>query len=155
MKLHVNLRFLFTLVSALALTACGTQQAGYQLTDRNHSLSITRDQQYPGSDWSNYVVVSYYPTCQRRYPLKESPSVAFKVDLYRINPQVFVFNHGKRWYITEVPTCRWQQYDAEPPEPGELIGSFQVKEDALVWVDNPALKKDEPGKAAAPVKAVK
>ena len=132
------------LVAVLLLSACGNQQAGYQITDRHNSLAVTREQQHPWSEWTNNVIVSFYPACQRRYPLKPSPSIAIKVDVYRISQQVYVFNHGKRWYITEVPTCRWQEYETQPPEPGELIGSFKIKEDNLIWEDNPELKKNAP-----------
>ena len=63
--------------AAMILAGCGSQQAGYQITDRNHSLSISRDQQYPGSDWTNHLIVSRFPECQRRYKLKESTTKAF------------------------------------------------------------------------------
>lgn len=135
-------RLVLALVMLLGLAGCGSQQAGYQITDRNHSIAVMREQQYPGSAWTNHVVVARYPECQRRYPLKESPGIAFKLDVYRIEQQVYVLNHGKRWYIAETGACRWQQYEEEPPEPGELIGTFQVKNEVLTWIDK-APKKDE------------
>lgn len=140
-------------VSMLLLGACGSQQAGYQITDRNHSLSVTRDQQYPGSDWINHLVVSRFPECQRRYKLKESPDASFKMDVYRVEPGVFILNHGKRWYIAETGACRWQQYENPPPEPGELIGSFENKGDTLAWVPDPKQVAAEAAKQAKPAKA--
>jgi hypothetical protein len=136
------------LFSLLTLAACGSQQVGYQITDRNHSLSVTREQQYPGSDWTNHVIVTRFPECQRRYKLKESPSNSFKLDVYLVEPHVYIFNHGKLWYIGETKACQWQKYDAPPPEPGELVGTFQVKNDQLVWIENPA-NKDKDAKATA------
>lgn len=120
-------------LATLLLAACGSQQAGYQITDRNHSLSVTRDQPYLGANWDNWLVVTRFPECQRRYALKESSSEAFKMDVYRVEQGVFILNHGKRWYIAETRTCRWQQYESEPPQPGELIGSFRTRDDQLVW----------------------
>lgn len=142
-------RLWMMLGAALILAGCGSQQAGYQITDRNHSLSISRDQQYPGSDWTNHLIVSRFPECQRRYKLKESNTKNFKMDVYLVEPQVFILNHGKRWYIAETKTCQWQQYEAPPPEPGELIGTFQTKEEELTWIDK-APKKD--AKEEAPAK---
>jgi hypothetical protein len=121
------------LVSLAMLAACGSQQVGYQITDRNHSLSVTREQQYPGSDWTNHVIVTRFPECQRRYKLKDSTSDSFKADVYLVEPQVYILNHGKRWYIAETKACQWQQYDEPPPEPGTLIGTFQTKGDQLTW----------------------
>lgn len=136
-----------TLFSLLVLAACGSQQVGYQITDRNHSLSVTREQQYPGSDWTNHVVVTRFPECQRRYKLRDSTNNSFKLDVYLVEPHVYIFNHGKRWYIGETRECKWQEYDTPPPAPGDLIGTFQVKDEQLVWLDK-APKKDE--KAANP-----
>lgn len=127
------MRRLLILAVTLLLAACGSQQAGYQITDRNHSLSVTRDQSYPGGNWTNWLVVTRFPECQRRYALKDSSSESFKMDVYRPEPGVFILNHGRRWYIAETRTCRWQQYEEEPPEPGELVGTFKTKDDALVW----------------------
>ncbi len=140
---------LLPLAAAFVLVACGSQQAGYQITDRHHSLSVTRDQQYPGSDWTNYLVVTRFPECQRRYKLKDSATDSFKMDVYLVEPQVFILNHGKRWYIAETKSCKWQAYESPPPEPGELIGTFQTKDDGLTWVDK-APKKDDKAAAAAP-----
>ena len=71
------------------------------------------------------------------------------MDVYLVEPQVFILNDGKRWYIAETKTCKWQQYEAPPPEPGELIGTFQNKEEDLAWIDK-APKKE--AKEEAPAK---
>lgn len=148
MNPRFTLRGLFGLVAVLLLSACGNQQAGYQITDRHNSLAVTREQQHPWSDWTNRVVVSFFPACQRRYPLQESPDMAFAMDVYRVSLQVYVLNHNNRWYITEVPTCRWQEFEAKPPQPGELIGTFKIKDENLIWEANPDLKKNEAGTVA-------
>ena len=141
-------RLVITATVALLTAGCGSQQTGYQITDRNHSLSVTREQQYPGSDWTNHFVVSRFPECQRRYKLKDSPTDAFKLDVYRVEPQVFIINHGKLWYVAETKACGWQQYKEPPPEPGELIGTFQSRDDALQWVDKTEKKDDKAAKPA-------
>ncbi len=130
----------------IGLAGCGSQQVGYQITDRHHSISVTRAQQYPGARWDTWLVVSRFPECQRRYELAKSGD-KFKLDLYRVEPGVFIANQGKAWYVMETKECRQQKYDAPPPEPGELIGTFQVKDDALVYVNKEAKPADA---AAAP-----
>lgn len=123
---------LSAIVGALLLAACGNQQAGYIITDNKHSLSITRTQDYPGARWDTRLVISNFPECQRRHMLKDTGD-KFTADLYRTEPNVFILNQGKRWYVAATSGCRMQQFDAEPPEPGELIGRFEIKDDALVF----------------------
>ncbi|MBK6906122.1 MAG: hypothetical protein IPH08_02935 [Rhodocyclaceae bacterium] len=130
------------------LAGCGSQQAGYQIVDRHHSISVSRDQQYPGSKWDTKLVVSRFPECQRRYTLAPSGD-KFKMDLYRVEPGVFILNQGKTWYVAETKECRHQKFDSVPPEPGELIGTFQTKEEELVFVSKEKKGDDEAAKKPA------
>ena len=142
------MRRLTLLFATLILAGCGSQQGAYQIDGNNHALSVTRTQDYPGSDWTNYLVVSRYPDCQRRYRLKDTGD-NFKLDIYRVKPGVFILNQSKRWYVTETQACQWQQFPEPPPEPGELIGTLQTKADELVWIDKQEKKDQAPDKAAA------
>ena len=122
------------LLSSLVLAACGdTQQAAYLITDGQHSLTLTRQQAFVGSDWDSELVVARFPDCQRRYPLKELVGDRVKIDLYRPEPGVFILNSGKRWYVTETRTCRFEQFKEIPPAPGDLIGVFQTKDAVLEY----------------------
>lgn len=118
---------------SLGLAGCGSQQAAYDVSNGLESLSVTRDQQYPGSTWDTRLIVARDQGCQRRYTLKPTGD-KFKMTLYRFDPGVFVLNQGKRWYVAETKTCRWQMYDEPPPEPGELIGNFITKNEGLEYV---------------------
>ena len=98
---------LSAIVGALLLAACGNQQAGYIITDNKHSLSITRTQDYPGARWDTRLVISNFPECQRRHMLKDTGD-KFTADLYRTEPNVFILNQGKRWYVAATSGCRMQ-----------------------------------------------
>jgi hypothetical protein len=50
--------------------------------------------------------------------------------------------------VAETKACGWQQYKEPPPEPGELIGTFQSRDDALLWVDKTEKKEDKAAKPA-------
>ena len=139
-------RFVWALPVALLLAACGNQQAGYQITDNKHSLSITRSQEYPGARWDTWLVISNFPECQRRHALKDTGD-KFGMDLYRPEPNVFILNQGKRWYVAAMAGCRMQQFTTEPPEPGEQIGRFETKEGELVYT---SLEKPADGAGKAP-----
>lgn len=143
------MRLLALFLATLMLAGCGSQQAGYEIDGSNkHTLSLTRTQDYPGSDWKNYLVVSRFPGCQRRYRLGDTGD-SYKMDVYRAQSGVFILNQSKRWYVTETQTCQWQEYPEPPPEPGELIGTFQTKADELVWVDKDAKKESASGRIPA------
>ena len=141
------MKYVLALLSVLTLSGCGdTQYAAYMMGSGNHSLSLTRSQEFLLADWDTYLIVARYPECQRRYPLKGIVSDRIKMDLYRVNPGVFILNAGKRWYVTETATCRFEQYKEAPPEPGELIGTFQIKDEQLQYIDKEPKK---PADAAA------
>lgn len=140
------------LLSILLLTACGgSQNASMLIDDAAHSLSVIRKQAYLGSEWTTEFVVSRYPECMRRHPLKGVVADKLKLDVYRVEAGVFILNAGKRWYVSETKTCRLEQYDNPPPEPGELIGTFQIKDGQLTFVGK--VVKSPAGDAVAPAPA--
>jgi hypothetical protein len=123
---------LMILFFSLLLAACGgTQDAAYLIDGSQHSLTLTRQQTFIGSDWTTEFVVARFPSCQRRHPLKELIGDKVKMDVYRTDPGVFILNSGKRWYVTETATCRLEQFKTPPPEPGDLIGTFQFVDGKL------------------------
>jgi hypothetical protein len=128
------MKLLFVLLSAPLLAACGdTQHAAYMISGGQHSLTLTRAQMVIGGDWDTELVVARFPDCQRRYAMTGLSGDKLKMDVYRVEPGVFILNSGKRWYVTETKTCRFEQYKEPPPAPGDLIGSFQVRDGALEY----------------------
>lgn len=141
------MRSALMLLSILALSACGdTQIADYLIAGGRHSLTLTRQQAFAGSEWTTELIVARLPDCQRRYPLTGVLGDKLKVDVYRSEPGVFILNSGKRWYVTETQTCRFEQFKEPPPAPGALIGSFQVSDGKLAYKDQEAAKS--PGAVA-------
>ncbi len=139
------MKLLLSLISGLLLAACGdTQHAAYLISGGQHSLTLTRGQDFAGSDWTTELVVARFPDCQRRYPLTGLSGDKLKMDVYRTEPGVFILNSGKRWFVTETKTCRFEQFKEPPPAPGDLIGSFQVKDGMLEYKD-----QEKPAPAAA------
>lgn len=114
------------------LAACGdTQHAAYLIDGGQHSLTVTREQDLIGGDWETSLVVARFPDCQRRHPMKGLSGDRVKIDLYRTEPGVFILNAGKRWFVTETRTCRFEQFKEPPPAPGDLIGVFQLRDGVL------------------------
>ncbi|MBA3032767.1 MAG: hypothetical protein KKF85_05380 [Gammaproteobacteria bacterium] len=125
---------LLPLLVAPLLAGCEIEPAAYLIDGGNHSLTVERKKAYFWSTgWELDLVVTRYPDCQRRYPLKKAGEKV-RVDLYRVEPGAFILNQGKHWYVAETRDCRFQQFKEEPDEPGEYIGSFRPKDGELTFV---------------------
>ncbi|HLA34424.1 MAG TPA: hypothetical protein VJ001_06100 [Rhodocyclaceae bacterium] len=138
-----------TALSLLFLAACGDSQHAAYVIGQNHSLTLTRQQDYYNGPWTTDLVVARFPACQRRHPLENLTGNKLKMEVYRPEPGVFILNSGKRWYVTETETCQFDQYKTPPPEPGEKIGFFQLKKGELIYVSTEE-KPPEPGVAPSP-----
>jgi hypothetical protein len=126
------------LFSALLLSACGgNQMASFEIGGGDHSISIIREQAYLGGPWETALIVAEVPRCQRRYPLKGMAADKIRVVVHRPEPGVFILNAGKRWYVAELQSCGFQMYQEPPPEPGEMVGTFQVKDGVLSYLAKP------------------
>lgn len=144
---------LLILLSTLMLAGCGdTQHAAYLITSPQHSLTLTRQQAFIGSDWEAELIVARFPECQRRYPLPGMANDVIKMDVYRTEPGVFILNSGRRWYVTETRNCQFEQFKAAPPAPGDLIGRFQVKGGTL---DYKSLEEPPAAVSPAPTSAAR
>ncbi|MDP1525928.1 MAG: hypothetical protein Q8M20_08970 [Rhodocyclaceae bacterium] len=135
---------LLALLTVPLLLGCVKEPAAFLIQGGDHSLTIERNKPYFWSDgWELDLITARYPDCQRRHPLKKAAE-RMRIDLYRVEQGVFILNQGKRWYITETRDCRMQQFDEEPPEAGEFIGSFREKNEAFLF--EPYVEEAKTGK---------
>jgi hypothetical protein len=141
--LHNKFKRITLVFFSLLLSACGdNQQAFLNIGDRGQSLAVVRDQAYWGGPWRTEVIIANLPQCQRRYPVEGLDADKIRLDVYQPEPGVFILNAGKRWYVTELQNCGFQFYQDPPPEPGEMVGSFRVKNNALQFTSK-SLSKAE------------
>ena len=73
-----------------------------------------------------------------------------RIDVYRPEVGVYIFFADRRWHVTSLESCAFQTYEKPPPEPGELIGSFQVESGLLRFVGKGSGGRSSGGVAAAP-----
>ncbi|MBT9521378.1 MAG: hypothetical protein IV101_10845, partial [Dechloromonas sp.] len=125
------------------LTACVNDGATYEIDNtREHVLSLIREQPY---FWDSkvelYLVVSRMPACMRRHSLGAGTEKT-RVEVYQVPSGAFIIKAGKKMFATETQTCEsFAKMDSEPPEGmGQLMGTFRVKKDELVFVKE---EKDE------------
>jgi hypothetical protein len=137
----MNLRLLAVLPLTLLLAGCEIEPAGYLIDGGNHSLTVERKKPYFwSSGWELDIVVTRYPDCQRRYPMKKAAEKV-RVDLYRVEAGAFILNQGNNWYVAATRDCRFQQFKEEPDAAGEFIGSFRPNNGVFAFV--PSKNRDE------------
>lgn len=121
---------------ALALTACGREDAASYLIDGSrHSLSLLRDKPFAwSSGWDLSLVTTNIPDCMRRNKLMHSSDKKFKVELYRTFDGAYILNQNDNWFVTEIQKCQLQKFKSPPPEPGKLLGTFEDKDGRLQFV---------------------
>lgn len=125
-------------LTPLLLSACVREEAvSYAMDDDNrHSLSLFRTAYPWSSTWEVKLVTAHIPECQRRHTLQEIPESKFKVEVFQPAPSVYILHQGKRWYVTEMGKCGFQQFEEPPPVPGEMIGQFTEQDEKFVFMDS-------------------
>lgn len=148
----MSIRLFFSILSLMFLaSACTNDGASFMIEDRNHSLSLEREQPYFWDDRVNYwLVVTHLPACQRKhFVVLGLPT--FKTELWDMGGGTYALRMGKKMYVTETRTCN--AFAPLPEEPatglGTLLGRYQQnREGALTF-------KREAASPAAPDSAMR
>ncbi len=128
-----------TLCTMPMLAACGGSQFAYLDEGGGLTLSVVREQSYLGGPWKSTLVSAASPRCQKRHALEGLTEDGFQLKVFRPEAGVYILNAGKRWYVTELRNCEFQEYKAPPPFPGDALGRFEVRNAVLEYVaDKPA-----------------
>lgn len=144
------MRWLVLVLASLVLAGCKSETASFLVAGNDAALTLERRKPYWWSDgWQVDLVARNNPHCQRRHKLKDAGNGAFRVDVYMPAATAFILRQGKRWYVADLKSCEMQQFKEEPPEPGELVGSFRVKGGVFKFIENKDKAPAEEEKAAA------
>jgi hypothetical protein len=131
-------RFGSSLIGVLCvglLSACSSESSSYLIDGGDTALTLLRDKPYLwSSSWEMALVVTHLPECQRRHKLKSAGDGNFKMEVYRPPEGGYILHHGKRWYVAELRGCQLQMYAEPPSEPGELIGTFEARDEPVRFV---------------------
>ena len=144
-------RFLTPLLSVLALpllVACSDQRATFEIKGSAHALSLIRVTGMPWENKAKYTVVAArMPDCMRRHPMSQA-GLSAKVEVYSPGNDAWILKQGERLYVTETRTCEGFAKLKEVPETGlgDLMGTFLMKNGALVFVPapRPAATEEKP-----------
>ena len=123
--------------TVLLLAACARDPAAYMIAGSEIAITVERIKpNFWTSGWELDLSVRQHPNCQRRYHLKPTSSSKLKVEVYSPERGVFILRQAKRWYVTDLRTCGFDTFKEPPPEPGELMGTFQEKDGEFKFVEN-------------------
>lgn len=149
MKLAMGKGTLVLAALAALVGGCGSDSASYMINGPARSLTLVLERNYFWEDeWQVGLVTTNQPECMRRHPLKPAPINGFKMDVFQALESGYIVKERGNWYIAETQKCQLQQFKAPPAEPGDLLGSFEFKDDKLSFVA--AAKPAAPAVSGAP-----
>jgi hypothetical protein len=131
------------------LVACTDDRATFEINGGAHSLSLIRITNLPWASVAEYAVVaSRMPDCTRRHALSDA-GLNTKIEVFSPGNDAWILRQGRRMYVVETRTCEgFAWLDAEPESGmGPLMGTFQMRDDTLVFV--PAPEVETPSAPAA------
>lgn len=146
---------LLPLILVPLLGGCINDAASFQIDDKDHSLSLMREQKWP---WEKRVelsvVVSRMPDCQRRHHLKSSSISSSTVEVFSSGDDSFYLQQGDRLYSVETNTCEGFRELTAPPTTGlgQKIGAFTGSAGEFRFVGEPAAKVVDANPETAPLR---
>ena len=131
------------------LAACSDLRASFEIKTSAHALSLIRVSSYPWSKTAKYsIVAARMPDCMRRHPMSEAGLNA-RVDVYSPGNDAWILKQGERLFVVETRTCEgFAALDAVPDSGlGPLMGTFEMRQDQLVFTAAPKLETTPPAPA--------
>lgn len=137
MNLHKMLRML-PLAFVLPLTGCLQDTASYQFPEKDHAISLVRNQPWFWIDTVDLEVIAIrLPDCNDGITVKDVPRDA-SLPLFQAPDEypepVFILRSGKRHYAISTQSCRIQKFETAPADLGEKLGQFQEKDGKFQFV---------------------
>jgi hypothetical protein len=143
------LSLLLPLIAALTLTACVQDTASYILPEKDHAITLMRNQTWLWQDKVNIDIIPMrLPDCHGGMQIKDVPrsnklSFFAAPDDYPV--PIFILQTGKRFYAISTLTCEVQKFDEAPANPGQLLGQFYEKDGKFQFVTSETMS-DKPEK---------
>jgi hypothetical protein len=127
---------------AVFLAGCVDDSASYYIDGRDHSLTLRRQQSYFWKDEAAVsLVAARVPECQRLHRLTTAePAGELKAELFAAGDGTWNLRLGDQLWQAETSTCNSLTELQNDPRAdlGQLVGSFVVKDDKLVFEAAPA-----------------
>lgn len=137
---------LLPVLSVLSLSGCLQDSASYAFPEKDHAITLVRNQPWFWLDSANIEVIAIrLPDCNDGITLEDVPRDA-KLTLYRAPDEypepIFILKTGKRHLAISTQSCGVQKFKEAPADLGESLGQFQEKDGKFQFVAS------KPGDAA-------
>jgi hypothetical protein len=131
-------RRLLPLLAVLPLAGCFQDTASYAFPEKDHAITLIRNQAWPWQDTLDIEVVALrLPDCDgglsvRKVPLKAVITLYKAPDDY---PEaMFILRMDQRHFAVSTQSCRVQEFKEAPPDPGMKLGAFREKDGEFTFV---------------------
>jgi hypothetical protein len=146
----MNLRPLFRLlpfVAVLSLTGCIQDTASYIFPEKDHAITLVRNQTWFWQDTVDIDVIALrLPVCDGAMHVVDVPRES-KLTIYKAPDEypepIFILKIGKQLYAISTQSCQVQKFKETPADLGEKLGQFYEKDGKFQFV------ADKPRSAAA------
>lgn len=136
------------LLAVLPLAGCLQDTASYSLPEKDHAITLVRNQTWFWQDTLDVEVVAIrLPHCNGGMTIKDVP-VNTNIGFYQAPDEypepIFLLKAGKRIFAVSTKSCQAQAFKEAPPDLGVKLGAFRVKDKTFQYVPaDPSGKPEE------------
>jgi hypothetical protein len=139
MNLRKPLRLL-PFVAVLSLTGCLQDAASYIFPEKDHAITLTRNQTWFWKDTVDMDVIALrLPVCDGAMHIEGVPrdgKFAFYQAPDEYPEPIFILKIGKQHYAISTQSCQVQKFKEAPADLGEKLGQFYEKDGKFQFVAN-------------------
>jgi hypothetical protein len=129
---------LLPFVAVLSLTGCVQDTASYIFPEKDHAITLVRNQTWFWKDTVNIDVIALrLPVCDGAMHVEEVPRSG-KFAFYKAPDEypepIFILKIGKQLYAISTQSCQVQKFKEAPADLGEKLGVFSEKDGNFQFV---------------------
>jgi hypothetical protein len=126
------------LIAMLPLTGCLQDTASYPFPEKDHAITLVRNQTWFWQDTLDVeVIVIRLPECNGGMRILDVP-VNTQITLYQAPDEyqepLHLLQSGKRVLAVSAQSCRVQEFKEAPDDLGRQLGVFRVKDERFQFV---------------------
>lgn len=129
---------LLLLLAVLPLAGCLQDTASYSFPERDHAITLVRNQTWFWQDSVDVDVTAIrLPECNGGMTIKDIPldtNIAFYQAPNEYPEPLFLLKTDKRVFAVSTQSCRGQEFKEVPPDLGVKLGEFRVKDKVFQFV---------------------
>lgn len=132
------LRRLLPLLAVLPLAGCLQDSASYTFPEKDHAITLVRNQTWPWQSTMNVEVIALrLPDCDNGISVKNIPLTA-RIELFKgpddYAEPIFILSMDKRFFAVSTQACEVQEFKEAPPDTGVKLGLFTQKDGKFSFV---------------------